>query len=190
MPLQVMPQKFSSIQSEHIMNPHGHVQQKGCSVPHRAHTYRAGRRMRRAGFGSASFSEGDVAPSCPGNTVEAVKRHFSSCWGTKDVHRHARTNLHGTLPHGAPAPGAHSTRAGRPGSKDVELSPTGRLVFLWGRPSLTPIAPLISTGQGPGRRGAEVVFSRDAALAAHRQVVQRDEDIGHGANPLNTVVGG
>lgn len=47
MPLQVMPQKFSSMQSEHIMKPHGQLQQKGSSCPHTAHTYRFGRRLER-----------------------------------------------------------------------------------------------------------------------------------------------
>jgi len=32
-PLQVMPQKFSSMQSQQIINPHGQFQQKGCSRP-------------------------------------------------------------------------------------------------------------------------------------------------------------
>jgi hypothetical protein len=33
MPLQLIPQKFSSMQSQQIMNPHGQFQQKGCSLP-------------------------------------------------------------------------------------------------------------------------------------------------------------
>jgi len=33
MPLQVMPQKFSSMQSQQIMNPHGQFQQKGSLRP-------------------------------------------------------------------------------------------------------------------------------------------------------------
>ena len=43
-PLQVMPQKFSSIQSEHIMNPQRQVQQKSCSRLQVAHTYFKGLR--------------------------------------------------------------------------------------------------------------------------------------------------
>ncbi|GLI34416.1 hypothetical protein DAMNIGENAA_18490 [Desulforhabdus amnigena] len=38
-PLQVIPQKFSSMQSEQIMKPQGQLQQKGCSLPHVEHTY-------------------------------------------------------------------------------------------------------------------------------------------------------
>ncbi len=47
MPLQVMPQKFSSMQSEQIMNPQGQVQQKGCSLPQAAQMYRSGLRRLR-----------------------------------------------------------------------------------------------------------------------------------------------
>jgi hypothetical protein len=43
-PLQVIPQKFSSIQSQHIMKPQEQFQQKGCSSLHVAQTYFSGRR--------------------------------------------------------------------------------------------------------------------------------------------------
>lgn len=41
-PLQVMPQKFSSIQSEQIINPQGQLQQKGCLRLHVAQRYSTG----------------------------------------------------------------------------------------------------------------------------------------------------
>jgi hypothetical protein len=44
MPLQVIPQRFSSVQAGQIMNPHVQVQQKGCSFEHAQHTYLSGRR--------------------------------------------------------------------------------------------------------------------------------------------------
>ena len=43
-PLQVIPQKFSSMQSEQIIKPHRQVQQKGCSCEQVEHTYFSGRR--------------------------------------------------------------------------------------------------------------------------------------------------
>jgi hypothetical protein len=41
--LQLMPQKFSSIQSEQIINPQGQVQQNNCSSLQAAQTYFSGR---------------------------------------------------------------------------------------------------------------------------------------------------
>ena len=38
------------MQSEQIMKPQGHVQQKGCSRPHVAHTYFSGRLHVFLGF--------------------------------------------------------------------------------------------------------------------------------------------
>jgi hypothetical protein len=43
-PLQVIPQKFSSMQSEQIMKPQGQVQQKICSCEHAVQMYLSGRR--------------------------------------------------------------------------------------------------------------------------------------------------
>jgi len=41
--LQLIPQKFSSMQSEQIIKPQGQVQQKGCSALHALHRYFRGR---------------------------------------------------------------------------------------------------------------------------------------------------
>jgi len=43
-PLQVIPQKFSSMQSEQIMKPQGQVQQKVCSCEQAVQMYFSGRR--------------------------------------------------------------------------------------------------------------------------------------------------